>query len=152
MTATQGQAGTQQSTRPRVVVLGAGFAGLNAALQLGDMAVDVTIIDRRNHHTFQPLLYQVALGVLSPADIAEPIRSVLRHKKNVEVLMDEVVGLKLDQQCVQLRSNAEVAYDYLILATGSTHSYFGNDGWAMLAPGLKTVEDATEIRQRIMLA
>jgi NADH dehydrogenase len=140
------------AARPRVVVLGAGFAGLNAALALGDMAVDVTLIDRRNHHTFQPLLYQVAVGVLSPADISQPIRTVLRHKKNTEVLMDEVVGIDTARQSVQLRSGATVNYDYLILGTGSTHSYFGNDGWARLAPGLKTLEDAREMRRRIMLA
>jgi NADH dehydrogenase len=135
-----------------VVVLGAGFAGLTAALALGDMAVDVTVIDRRNHHTFQPLLYQVAVGVLSPADISQPIRTVLRHKKNTEVLMDEVMSLDTAQQSVRLRSGATMGYDYLILGTGSTHSYFGNDGWAKLAPGLKTLEDAREIRRRIMLA
>jgi NADH dehydrogenase len=138
--------------RPRVVVLGAGFAGLNAALALGSMAVDVTVIDRRNHHTFQPLLYQVASGVLSPADIAEPIRTILRHKHNVEVLMDEVVGFDVARQIVELRSGTEITYDYLIVATGSTHSYFGHDNWSKLAPGLKTVEDATEIRRRILLA
>jgi NADH:ubiquinone reductase (H+-translocating) len=138
--------------RPHVVVLGAGFAGLNAAQALGNMAVDVTLIDRRNHHTFQPLLYQVASGVLSPADIAAPIRTVLRHKHNVEVLMDEAIGFDLTKQTVQLRSSAEISFDYLILATGSTHSYFGHDNWAKIAPGLKTVEDATEMRRRIMLA
>ncbi len=138
--------------RPRVVILGAGFAGLRAAQELGGEAVDVTLIDRRNHHTFQPLLYQVALGVLSPAEIAEPIRTVFRHKKNIEVLMDEAVRFDLDKQCVLLRSNSQIDYDYLIVATGSTHSYFGHDEWAAVAPGLKTVEDATEIRRRIMLA
>ncbi len=138
--------------RPRVVILGAGFAGLHAARALSGQAVDVTLIDRRNHHTFQPLLYQVAMGVLSPADIAEPIRKVLRHSRNVEVLMDEAVGFDLPHQAVLLRSGAHAEYDYLILATGSTHSYFGHDGWAQYAPGLKTVEDATEIRRRIMLA
>lgn len=140
------------ASRPRVVVLGAGFAGLNAALALGDMAVDVTVIDRRNHHTFQPLLYQVAVGVLSPADIAQPIRTVLRHKKNTEVLMDEAVGIDTAQQTVRLRSGGIVEYDYLIIATGATHSYFGNDAWAKIAPGLKTLEDAREMRRRIMLA
>jgi NADH dehydrogenase len=149
---TTGQSAVKQPQRPRVVVLGAGFAGLNAALALGDMAVDVTVIDRRNHHTFQPLLYQVAVGVLSPADISQPIRTVLRHKKNTEVLMDEVVAIDTAQQFVQLRSDAKLAYDYLILGTGSTHSYFGNDGWSKLAPGLKTLEDAREMRRRIMLA
>ena len=149
---TNGQSSVKMPPRPRVVVLGAGFAGLNAALALGDMAVDVTVIDRRNHHTFQPLLYQVAVGVLSPADISQPIRTVLRHKKNTEVLMDEVVGIDTAQQTVQLCSDAKLEYDYLILGTGSTHSYFGNEGWAKLAPGLKTLEDAREIRRRIMLA
>src|ERR1700748_3673794 len=149
---TNGQSAAKMPPRPLVVVLGAGFAGLNAALALGDMAVDVTVIDRRNHHTFQPLLYQVAVGVLSPADIAQPIRTVLRRKKNVEVLMDEAVGIDTAQQRVLLRSGAKADYDYLILGTGSTHSYFGNDGWAAFAPGLKTLEDAREIRRRIMLA
>jgi NADH dehydrogenase len=149
---TNGQSAVKAPARPRVVVLGAGFAGLNAALALGDMAADVTVIDRRNHHTFQPLLYQVAVGVLSPADISRPIRSVLRHNKNIEVLMDEVLGIDTAQQSVQLRSGARVEYDYLIVGTGSTHSYFGHDGWAKLAPGLKTLEDAREMRRRIMLA
>ncbi len=143
---------TRPDIRPRVVVLGAGFAGLNAAQALGDMAVDVTLIDRRNHHTFQPLLYQVASGVLSPAEIAAPIRTVLRRKHNVEVLMDEAIGFDLAKQTVQLRSSSEISFDYLIVATGSTHSYFGHDDWAAIAPGLKTVEDATEMRRRIMLA
>ena len=138
--------------RPRVVVIGAGFAGLNAGMALADMAVDVTLIDRRNHHTFQPLLYQVALAVLSPADIAQPIRSIFRKKKNVEVLMDEVTGFEADKHIVQLGSGARVEYDYLIVGTGSTHSYFGKNEWAANAPGLKTVEDATEIRRRVLLA
>lgn len=152
MNATHPQNTVNPPSRPRVLVLGAGFAGLNAAQVLGDMAVDVTVIDRRNHHTFQPLLYQVAVGVLSPANIAQPIRTVLRHKQNTEVLMDEVVGIDAARQVVRLRSNAEIEYDYLILATGSTHSYFGHDDWARLAPGLKTLEDAREMRRRIMLA
>jgi len=152
MTATNGQSAAKMPARPRVVVLGAGFAGLNAALALGDMAVDGMVIDRQNHHTFQPLLYQVAVGVLSPADISQPIRTVLRHKKNIEVLMDEAVGIDTTQQCVQMRTGAKIDYDYLILGTGSTHSYFGNDGWAKLAPGLKTLDDAREMRRRIMLA
>lgn len=152
MTAANTGAGGKTTTRPRVVVLGAGFAGLNAAMALGDMAVDVMVIDRRNHHTFQPLLYQVASGVLSPADIAAPIRPILRHKHNIEVLMDEVIGFDLQKQTVLLRSGAEIPFDYLILATGSTHSYFGHNEWAKIAPGLKTIEDATEMRRRIMLA
>ncbi len=152
MTVANGQSAGKMPSRPRVVVLGAGFAGLNAALALGDMAVDVMVIDRQNHHTFQPLLYQVAVGVLSPADISQPIRTVLRHKKNTEVLMDEVVSIDTVQQCVHLRTGAKVDYDYLVLGTGSTHSYFGNDNWAKLAPGLKTLDDAREMRRRIMLA
>jgi NADH dehydrogenase len=112
----------------------------------------VTLIDRRNHHTFQPLLYQVALAVLSPADIAQPIRHIFSKNRNIEVLMDEVENIKFDQNRVQLRSGAEMEYDYLILGTGATHSYFGKNEWAQWAPGLKTVEDATEIRRRVLLA
>jgi NADH:ubiquinone reductase (H+-translocating) len=141
-----------KTARPRVVVVGGGFAGLSAGMALADMAVDVTLIDRRNHHTFQPLLYQVALAVLSPADIAQPIRHIFSKNRNIEVLMDEVVELKCDQNRVQLRSGAEMEYDYLILGTGATHSYFGKNEWAQWAPGLKTVEDATEIRRRVLLA
>lgn len=138
--------------RKRVVILGGGFGGINAAMRLGKLPVDVTLVDRRNHHTFQPLLYQVALAVLSPGEIAQPIRSILRNHRNVEVLMDEAVGFDLERQTVKFKTGAEIAYDYLIVATGSTHSYFGRDEWARLAPGLKTVEDATEIRRRVLLA
>ena len=140
------------SVRKRVVILGGGFAGVHAALGLKNVPVDVTVIDRKNHHTFQPLLYQVALAVLSPGDIAQPIRSIVRHAVNTEVLMDEVTGVDTTRQRVQVRSGAEIEYDYLVLATGSTHSYFGKEEWARLAPGLKTVEDATEIRRRVLLA
>jgi NADH dehydrogenase len=138
--------------RPRVVIVGAGFAGLQAALHLAGKPVDVLLIDRRNHHTFQPLLYQVALAALSPGDIAQPIRSMFRNRRNVDVLMDEVVGIDTEAKSVQLRSSANMQYDYLILATGSTHSYFGHDAWERYAPGLKTVEDAIEIRRRVLLA
>ena len=138
--------------RPRVVVVGGGFAGLSAADALAKMAVDVTLVDRRNHHTFQPLLYQVALAELSPADIAQPIRSILSKDRNIEVLMDEVVDVETDHHRVLLRTGAQIDYDYLILGTGSTHSYFGKDEWAQWAPGLKTIEDATEIRRRVLLA
>ena len=141
-----------KSVRPRVVVVGGGFAGLSAGMALADMRVDVTLIDRRNHHTFQPLLYQVALAVLSPADIAQPIRHIFSKNRNIEVLMDEVEEINSDQNRLHLRSGAEIEYDYLILATGATHSYFGKDQWAQWAPGLKTVEDATEIRRRVLLA
>jgi len=139
-------------SRPRVVIIGAGFAGINAARRLGNAPVNVTVVDRKNHHTFQPLLYQVALAVLSPGDIAQPIRTILRDDRNTEVLMDEVISFDVPSRRVYLKSGAELVYDYLILATGSTHSYFGKPEWAALAPGLKTIEDATEIRRRVLLA
>ena len=144
----------QQSSgrRPRVVIVGGGFAGLHAAKGLGKLPVDVTVLDRRNHHIFQPLLYQVALAVLSPADIAEPIRTILRGQPNTEVLMDEVVGIDTSAHNVSLRSGTQIRYDYLVLAAGATHSYFGHNEWAPMAPGLKTIEDATEIRRRVLLA
>src|ERR1700723_2186869 len=138
--------------RPRVAVVGGGFAGINAALALGKLPVDVTVIDRRNHHTFQPLLYQVALAVLSPAQIAQPIRMIVRKNKNTDVLMDEVVGIDAKARRLDLSSGATLSYDYLVLGTGATHSYFGHEEWAKLAPGLKSVEDATEIRRRVLLA
>ena len=135
-----------------MVILGGGFGGIHAATGLKHLPVDVTLIDRRNHHTFQPLLYQVALAVLSPADIAQPIRSIVRHQPNTEVLMDEVTGIDVVGKTTTLKSGAVVRWDYLVLATGATHSYFGKDEWAPLAPGLKTIEDATEIRRRVLLA
>jgi NADH dehydrogenase len=135
-----------------VVIVGGGFGGLHAATGLGKLPVDVTVIDKRNHHTFQPLLYQVALAVLSPAEIAQPIRGVLRKQSNTEVLMDEVTGIDTSARSVVLKSEARIPYDYLVLATGATHSYFGKDEWAANAPGLKTVEDAIEIRRRVLLA
>ncbi|MDE1156027.1 MAG: NAD(P)/FAD-dependent oxidoreductase [Acidobacteriaceae bacterium] len=138
--------------KKRIVIIGAGFAGLNAARELAKLDVNVTLIDRRNHHTFQPLLYQVALSVLNPADIAEPIRSVFRGVQNVEVLLDEAVSFNLDQRTVMLGSGTELQYDYLVVATGATHSYFGKDEWASLAPGLKTIEDALVIRRRVLEA
>jgi NADH:quinone reductase (non-electrogenic) len=135
---------------PRVVIVGAGFAGLNAAQALAGAAVHITVIDRKNHHTFQPLLYQVATAGLSPGEIAAPIRSILRGK-NVEVLMAEVTGFDLEHRIVQT-PDIEVPYDYLIVAAGARHSYFGHDEWEALAPGLKTIEDALEIRRRVLLA
>lgn len=138
--------------KARVIIIGAGFAGINAAQRLGKLPVDVTVIDRKNHHTFQPLLYQVALAVLSPGDIAQPIRSILRKNRNTEVVMDEVVGIDTTARRVDLESGTQMFYDYLIVAAGSTHSYFGHDDWAKIAPGLKTVEDATDIRRRVLLA
>jgi NADH dehydrogenase len=143
---------TGERHRPRVIIIGAGFAGLAAAQRLGKLEVDVTLLDRKNHHTFQPLLYQVALAVLSPGDIAQPIRSIVRNNANTEVVMDEVLGIDTLARRVHIKSGVEMIYDYLILATGSTHSYFGKQEWAPLAPGLKTVEDATEIRRRVLLA
>ena len=145
-------AAESEGRRPRVVVIGGGFAGITAAQKLGKMAVDVTLIDRSNHHTFQPLLYQVALAVLSPADIASPIRTVLRAYRNVDVLMDDVQGIETERRRLHLGSGAEIEYDYLIVASGSTHSYFGHDEWEKCAPGLKSLEDATEIRRRVLLA
>lgn len=138
--------------RKRVVILGGGFAGINAAFGLAKLPVDITLVDRKNHHTFQPLLYQIALAVLSPGDIAQPIRSLLRDYPNTEVLMDEAVGFDLAERRVRLKTGVQLEYDYLIVATGSTHSYFGKDEWAKYAPGLKTVEDAVEIRRRVLLA
>jgi NADH dehydrogenase len=142
---------TQTVTRPRVVVIGAGFAGINAAKALAKAPVDVTVIDRKNHHTFQPLLYQVALAVLSPAEIASPVRTVLRHAHNTEVILGEVMGFDLGKRVVRL-DDLEFPYDYLIVAAGATHAYFGHPEWEELAPGLKTLEDATEIRRRILMA
>ena len=141
-----------ETRRPRILIIGGGFAGTHAAKALSRLSADVTIIDRRNHFTFQPLLYQVALAVLSPANIASPIRGIMRDHPNVEVLMDEVVHFDLKERFAQLKSGVIMEYDYLILATGATHSYFGHDDWQPVAPGLKTVEDAIEIRRRVLLA
>lgn len=140
------------SSRPKVVIVGGGFAGVQAALRLAGKPVDVTLVDRRNHHTFQPLLYQVALAALSPGDIAQPIRTMFRDERNIDVLMDEVVAIDAAAKSVHLHSGATLQYDYLILATGATHSYFGHNEWAKYAPGLKTIEDAIEIRRRVLLA
>jgi len=139
------------TSKPRVVIVGAGFGGLNAARALGKAALQITVIDRKNFHTFQPLLYQVATAGLSPGEIAAPIRSILRYHNNVEVLMGEVTGFDLERRIVQT-PDAEIPYDYLIIAAGATHSYFGHEDWEPLAPGLKTIEDALEIRRRVLLA
>lgn len=135
----------------RVVIVGAGFGGLNAAQSLARADAKITVIDRQNFHTFQPLLYQVATAGLSPGEIAEPIRSILRRQKNIEVLMAEVTGFDLERRVVQT-DDQEVAYDSLIVAAGASHAYFGHDEWIPFAPGLKTVEDAIEIRRRVLLA
>jgi len=137
---------------PKVVIIGGGFGGLNAAQKLAKLPVDVTVIDRKNHHTFQPLLYQVATAGLSPGEIAAPIRGVLKENNRMHVLMGEVVSFDLERKSLKLRDGSGISYDYLILAAGTTHSYFGHDEWEPLAPGLKEVEDATEIRRRILLA
>ncbi len=144
--------GVNGKVRPRVVIVGGGFAGIHAALGLAKHPVDITLIDRKNFHTFQPLLYQVALAVLSPGDIAQPIRSIVRDHKNIDVLMDEVTAIDTAHRRVTLKAGPLLEYDYLVLATGATHSYFGHNDWAPLAPGLKTIEDATEIRRRVLLA
>jgi NADH:ubiquinone reductase (H+-translocating) len=137
---------------PHAVVVGGGFGGLYAARALRRADVRVTVIDRRNHHLFQPLLYQVANAVLSPADIAAPIRHVLRKEKDTQVLLAEVVDVVPEERVVVLQDGRRVGYDYLILATGATHHYFGNPAWETMAPGLKTIEDATELRRRFLLA
>jgi len=137
--------------KARVVIVGAGFGGLNAARTLAKAPVQVTIIDQKNFHTFQPLLYQVATAGLSPGEIAAPVRSIFRGHDNIEVLMSEVTGFDLDRHIVHTPER-EVPYDYLIVAAGATHSYFGHDDWETFAPGLKTIEDALEIRRRVLLA
>lgn len=138
--------------RPHIVIVGAGFGGLEAARRLAGEAVDVTVIDKRNHHLFQPLLYQVATAALSPADIAAPIRSILSHAKNIRVLLDSVCGIVPDARVVRLESGLVIPFDWLIIATGARHSYFGRDEWARYAPGIKSIEDATAVRRRVLVA
>ena len=135
----------------KVVIVGAGFGGIEAVKSLSRSTVEVTVIDRQNHHCFQPLLYQVATAALSPADVAWPIRHILRKQKNATVLMAEVRAVDTSKRLVQIDSMS-IPYDYLVLATGATHSYFGHDEWAEVAPGLKRIEDATRIRRRILIA
>lgn len=137
--------------RPRVVIVGAGFGGLFAAQALARAHVDVTIVDRHNYHLFQPLLYQVATAGLPPSDVAWPIRSILHKQRNATVLLGEVTGVDRERRHVQLRDR-EIPFDYLVLATGSTHSYFGRDDWRPFAPGLKSIDDATAIRRRVLQA
>jgi NADH dehydrogenase len=138
--------------RHQVVIVGGGFGGLYAAKGLAGAPVDVTVIDRRNHHVFSPLLYQVATAQLAPGEIAQPLRSLLRRADNVRVILGEAVDLDRDRRLVRLADGAEVVYDTLIVATGTRHAYFGNDGWEALAPGLKTIDDALGIRRRILVA
>ncbi len=142
----------RSQSRPRVVILGGGFAGLHTAQHLKRAAVDVTLIDRRNFHLFQPLLYQVATGGLSPGDISSPIRWALRRQRNARVLLGEASDIDARRRAVLLQDGEEVPYDILVVATGARHHYFGNEDWEPRAPGLKSVEDATEMRRRILLA
>lgn len=141
-----------KTRRPHVVIVGAGFGGLAAAKRLAGRDVDVTLVDRRNHHVFQPLLYQVATAALSPADIAGPIRAIFSHAHNVRVVLDEVTGVDPSARRVLLLDGKVLHYDRLILATGARHSYFGHDDWSAYAPGLKSIEDALAIRRRVLLA
>lgn len=138
--------------RPKVVIVGGGFGGLDAVRGLRDAPVDVTLIDRRNYHLFQPLLYQVALAALSPADIASPIRNVIRRQKNARVVLGEVVDILPDARQVTLADGTRFAYDFLVLASGMIDQYFGHPEWAHFAPGLKSIDDAVEIRRRFLLA
>ena len=133
--------------------MGGGFGGLYAARRLGrDERVDLTLVDRRNHHVFQPLLYQVATGALSPGEIAQPLRSILRRSRNTTVLLGEAVGIDPDRREVRLSDGGPIAYDTLVVATGARHSFFGHDDWARHAQGLKSIDDAVEIRRRILIA
>ena len=138
--------------RHQVVIVGAGFGGLYATQALAHADVDITLLDRKNHHTFQPLLYQVATAGLNPADIATPIRSIVRRQQNVEVLLADVEGINLDAKTIAVKNGGDLQYDTLIVATGATHSYFGHNEWERFAPGLKTLEDALEIRKRVFFA
>jgi NADH dehydrogenase len=138
--------------RLRVVIIGAGFGGLEAARALARAPVEVTLVDRHNHHLFQPLLYQVATAALSPGDIAWPIRAIFRRQRNLRVLMAEVTGIEREARLVRTAEGLALPYDTLLLGTGATHSYFGHDEWAGVAPGLKTIADATAIRRRLLLA
>src|SRR5437762_1779511 len=145
-------AATGKHAHDRIVVIGAGFAGIEVARGLGAAGLSVTLIDRQNHHLFQPLLYQVATAALSPADIAEPIRKMLRGYPSVEVRLDEVTAVDVRARTLALASGVTFPYDWLVVAAGATHSYFGHDEWAPFAPGLKTIEDARLIRSRLLLA
>ncbi|GAC1357968.1 MAG: NAD(P)/FAD-dependent oxidoreductase [Ktedonobacteraceae bacterium] len=138
--------------RPRVVIVGAGFGGIYAIKALKKAPVDIVVIDRNNHHLFQPLLYQVATAVLSPAEISAPIRHILRKQRNTTVLLSEVTGVEREKQRVITADGDSIEYDYLLIATGASHSYFGHDEWAAYAPGMKTISDATWLRRKILLA
>ncbi len=139
-------------TTTKVVILGGGFGGLNAAKTLGNTKFDVWLIDKTNHHLFQPLLYQVATAALSPADIAKPIREILSHYPNITVLMGDVESINKNQKTIRFRNGEQIGYDYLIIALGARHSYFGKDAWEPFAPGLKTLVDALKIREHILIS
>ncbi|MFM2100264.1 MAG: hypothetical protein RLZZ366_1803, partial [Pseudomonadota bacterium] len=138
--------------RPHVVIVGAGFGGLATAKGLRTADVDVTLIDKRNHHLFQPLLYQVATAGLSPADIAAPIRAIVKDSPNTKVVLDRVYGVDTAHKHIILGDCEPMAYDWLVIATGARHSYFGRDEWAPFAPGIKTIEDATAVRRKVLMA
>ncbi len=139
-------------SKPRIVIIGAGFGGLAVVRGLGSIDAEVTLIDQQNHHLFQPLLYQVATAALSPADIAAPIRTIVKHHKQMHVLLDEVSDIDNADKQIMLRSGATLGFDTLVVATGARHSYFGKDHWAEHAPGIKTIDDATKVRRKILLA
>lgn len=142
---------TDDQRRRKVIIIGGGFGGLEAARKLGKHPVEVTIVDRNNYHLFQPLLYQVAMGELSPGDIASPIRTVLKKAKNTRIILDEVTGIDIKRRTVAL-ADMTLDYDYLVVAAGSENNYFGNDGWRKYAPGLKSIEEALEIRKQVLYA
>ena len=143
----------QTAPRHRVVIIGGGFGGLYAARRLGrDERIDLTLVDRRNHHVFQPLLYQVATGALSPGEIAQPLRSIVRKSRNTSVLLGEATNIDVERREVQLSDGGPIPYDTLVVATGARHSYFGHDEWARFAQGLKSIDDALEVRRRILIA
>ena len=143
---------TIASSSPNVVVIGAGFAGIRVVQGLAHVPVNVVLLDRHNYHLFQPLLYQVATAALSPADIAFPIRRIFRSQKNVSCVLGNVTQIELSRKCLTIDNSQEIDFDYLVIATGATHSYFGKEDWLSNAPGLKTIDDALYIRKRILLA
>lgn len=143
---------SQPADKPRIVIIGAGFGGLAVVQGLKNVDAEITLIDRQNHHLFQPLLYQVATAALSPADIAAPIRTIVKAHKQMHVLLDEVIDIDAGQKQVMLGSGAAIGFDTMVVATGAQHSYFGKDHWAEHAPGIKTIDDATKVRRKILLA